>query len=79
MVTAVYARRQPEKSVLYEAVRENLESFLAMAEARSPDGRGLPKYVRQTFRRYLECGILAKGFARVRCPACGHDTLVAFS
>ena len=28
---------------------------------------------------YLECGILACGFCRARCPACGHDFLVAFS
>ena len=31
------------------------------------------------FRRYLECGILAHGFARVRCGQCGHDFLIAFS
>ena len=31
------------------------------------------------FRRYLECGILAQGFARARCEECGHDFLVAFS
>lgn len=31
------------------------------------------------FRRYLECGILAYGFARVRCGECGHDTLIAYS
>ncbi|HCS91900.1 MAG: hypothetical protein N838_03005 [Thiohalocapsa sp. PB-PSB1] len=31
------------------------------------------------FRRYLQCGILAYGFARARCPDCGHDFLVAFS
>jgi len=34
------------------------------------------------FRRYLECGILAHGFARARCGDCGdcgHDFLVAYS
>jgi hypothetical protein len=35
--------------------------------------------VEREFRRYLECGILADGFARARCPDCGHDCLVAFS
>jgi anaerobic ribonucleoside-triphosphate reductase len=35
--------------------------------------------VEREFRRYLECGILAYGFARARCPDCGHDFLVAFS
>jgi len=31
------------------------------------------------FRKYLECGIFAHGFARVRCDDCGDDFLVAFS
>ena len=31
------------------------------------------------FRRNLECGILAHGFARARCGQCGHDFLIAFS
>jgi len=31
------------------------------------------------FERYLRCGILANGFARVRCIACGDELLVAFS
>ncbi|NIV49573.1 MAG: hypothetical protein GWN46_23635, partial [Gammaproteobacteria bacterium] len=31
------------------------------------------------FRRYLECGILAHGFARARCSTCRQDFLVAFS
>ncbi len=33
----------------------------------------------EEFERYLECGVLANGFARVRCGDCGHDLLVAFS
>ncbi len=39
----------------------------------------MPAYVEREFRRYLECGILAYGFARARCPDCRHDFLVAFS
>ncbi|HZE98256.1 MAG TPA: transposase [Planctomycetota bacterium] len=31
------------------------------------------------FERFLDCGILAKGFVRVRCPECGYDTAVGFS
>jgi hypothetical protein len=29
--------------------------------------------------RYLDCGILQNGFARVRCGDCGHEYLLAFS
>lgn len=28
---------------------------------------------------YLKCGDLAEGFARVRCPDCHHEFLLAFS
>ncbi|MBE0549440.1 MAG: transposase zinc-binding domain-containing protein, partial [Rubrivivax sp.] len=31
------------------------------------------------FVAFLECGILAHGFLRLRCGDCGHDKLVAFS
>ncbi|NJD38040.1 MAG: hypothetical protein FIA89_06910, partial [Geobacter sp.] len=29
--------------------------------------------------RYLDCGCLHNGFARVKCDDCGHEYLVAFS
>ena len=42
-------------------------------------GASLPRFVAGEFERYLGCGILANGFARVRCQACGDELLVAFS
>jgi hypothetical protein len=71
-----YRRRRPEETVLYEAVRENLATLL---EEASQQGRGLPRYVERDFARYLECGVLAHGFARVRCESCEDEILVAFS
>jgi len=35
--------------------------------------------VKGAFERFLDCGVLAKGFVRVRCPECGYDTAVSFS
>ncbi|MSO63446.1 MAG: hypothetical protein EXQ50_15400, partial [Acidobacteria bacterium] len=37
--------------------------------------------MREVAEKFLACGILAHGFARVRCEAagCGHEYLVAFS
>ncbi len=77
MDVETYRRRSPEQSVLYQALREHLNTFLERAEDRS--GGGVPRYVRQSLFRYLDCGILAKGFVRVRCPGCGYDAAVAFS
>ena len=78
-VSAAYRRREPEKSVLWNLVNENLDTFLAAADARAQDGRSLPFYVRNAFTEYLRCGILQYGFARFLCPGCGHEIVVAFS
>ena len=50
-----------------------------LAERRDADGRGLPRYVDRELDEYLRCGILAHGFARLRCSACNDELLVAFS
>ena len=36
-------------------------------------------FTEREIRAYLECGVLAHGFIRVHCDACGHDRLFAFS
>jgi hypothetical protein len=58
-------------------VREHWKTFLAETEERA--GASLPRFVVGEFERYLGCGILANGFARVRCTACGDELLVGFS
>ena len=75
--TVQYERRRPEQTLLHRLVREHLETFLAQVEART--GTGLPAFVRDEFEGFLECGILAHGFLRVRCVDCAHEKLVAFS
>jgi len=77
LVTLVaYQRRQPERSVLFQIIHSHLRTFQAMTEE---SGRPLPRYVWQEFERFIACGDLARGFARVICPACRYDRLVAFS
>jgi hypothetical protein len=39
---AQYRRREPEKTVLHQVVRDELDAFLACARERSERGRGLP-------------------------------------
>ena len=73
----LHQRRRPAETVLYQLVQEHLETFLALAD--DPTGPGLPGYVERDFRKYLDCGILARGFARARCKDCGDDFLIAFS
>jgi hypothetical protein len=78
-----YNPRHPERTLLYKTVAEHFETWLELASAGQFDGQGdhhsPPAYVEKAFRKYLECGIFAHGFARVRCDDCGDDFLVAFS
>jgi len=67
-----YRRREPERSILYETVRTHWNTLLAEVAQRT-DGGSLPGFVVAEFERYLSCGILANGFARVHCDACGKD------
>ena len=75
--TVHYERRRPEQTILYELVQEHLETFLAQVEAST--GVPLPQFVKDEFDAFLECGILAHGFLRLRCAECAHEKLVAFS
>src|SRR5262252_2506442 len=72
-----YRRRTPERTLLYSTVRAHLKTFLAEMEGEA--GASLPRFVVGEFERYLGCGILPNGFARVRCTTCGDELLVAFS
>ena len=73
---ARYRPRCPSRSVLYRCVQEHLETWLAGCREGHDDEGSVRNYVQREFRRYLECGVLAHGFARARC---GHDLPVAFS
>ena len=73
-----YQPRRPEDSVLYQVVAEYLETFLEVSQD-PVAGRLLPTFVEREFRAFLGCGVLAHGFARVRCEGCGDSVLVGFS
>jgi hypothetical protein len=58
-----YERHDPEKALLHQVVREELESFLNRArEAGAPVAR----FVEREIRAYLDCSILAR--SRIRVP-----------
>ncbi len=59
--TAVYRRRDPATTVLYQVVQQNPETFLALCAEGDPAGDWLPGFVEADFRKYLDCGILAHG------------------
>ena len=72
-----YERRRREETILYQLIQEHVETFFAQVEAET--GSGLPDFVKDEFDAFLECGVLAHGFLRLRCEDCTHEKLVAFS
>lgn len=76
---AGYRPRDLSATVLHKVVREHLETFLLEARGGDPDGAGVPDFVEDELRRFLSCGSLAGGFARLKCEACGKERLVPFS
>lgn len=73
-----YRPRNAEHTVLYRVVDEHPDAFLEMARHHG-DGASLPAFVEQEFRDFLTCGVLAHGFARLRCTECALERLVPFS
>ena len=70
-----YCPRDPEHSLLYGVVAEQLETFVALQRAR---GRPVPGFVEDEFRSFLQCGVFEYGFLRLHCDACGKDRLLPF-
>jgi len=74
-----YVRRQPEDSTLYGVVRDHLPAVLQRARDHSEHGFGYPRFVEREFEKFLGCGLLCRGFVRVRCDHCADERMVAFS
>ena len=73
-----YRRHQPETTALYEVVRDNLETLYGAIDD-GVLGVRIPKHAPKELESYLDCGLLCRGFARLRCEDCRESLLVAFS
>jgi hypothetical protein len=59
-------------------VRDNLETLYGAIDDGALDVR-LPKHAKKELEAFLDCGLLCRGFARLRCPGCDESRLVAYS
>ena len=78
ITSGVYKPRDPRTTALYEVVRDNLETLYGAIEDGAIAVR-IPKHARKELEAYLDCGLLCRGFARLRCEECGESRVVAFS
>ena len=75
-----YRPRRPQDSDYYSCVEDYVESFVQIYDDRFSRDYGFWRpYIEKVIYRYLDCGDLQHGFARVRCNDCGHEYLLAFS
>ncbi len=76
----VYQPRNPKASAYYRCVEDHFEQLETVWDDRYQRRFGFWRpYVTDVIQRYLDCGDLHFGFARVKCEDCGHEYLLAFS
>jgi hypothetical protein len=77
---AVYRPRNPQSSDYYRCVEDYFETFVRIYDDHFSRQYGFGRpYLEKVVYRYLDCGDLHNGFARVKCKNCGHEYLLAFS
>ena len=76
----VYRPRHPQQSPFYQLVERFFPQFEAVYEERYQERYGFWRpIIGAVVRKFLECGDLKHGFARVRCPRCGEEFFVPYS
>jgi len=77
---ATYRPRHPERTVLYKALERDFEAYERIHTDRFEKRSGrLRPVVRRSVFADLDCGCLHGGFARMCCPRCRAEHLLAFS
>lgn len=80
MVTGAYKPRNPKASALYQCVQAHFAEFEAAYPTRYQGQYGFYRpVIGRVVEKFLGCGDLTRGFARVRCDTCRHEYLLAFS
>lgn len=70
----------PCKSPFFRLVSQHFEEFERVYPEKYADTYGYFRpVIGDVVRKYLVCGDLREGFARVRCDECGHEYLLPFS
>ena len=76
----VYKHRRPQASPLFRLVSDHLHRLQTVYDERFAREYGPWRpVVAQVADKFLACGVLDHGFARIRCDDCAHEYLLAFS
>ena len=76
----VYQSRNPRASDYFNCTEAHFEELEMLWDDRYERRYGFWRpYVMEVIYRYLDCGDLRCGFARVKCNDCNHEYLLPFS
>lgn len=76
----VYHPRDPKASDFYACVEDNFEELERVYDEKYQKQHGFWRpIVHEVICKYLDCGDLHQGFARVWCSACRSDFLLPYS
>jgi len=77
---AWYRARNPRATPLYRLFDAHFDEVRGQWEERYEQRYGFwRRFVDEQVMRYLDCGLFENGFARIRCPDCAEEYLLAFS
>jgi hypothetical protein len=75
-----YRPRNHEASPFFKVVRDYFDEFERVYPERFQNKYGFWRpVIHSSIDKFLKCGDVKQGFARVRCPECGEEFFVAFS
>jgi hypothetical protein len=76
----IYRPRYPQKTPFYQCIADHFEEFERVYDERYERQYGFWRpVIAEVIEKYLDCGDLTHGFARIRCDHCGASFLLAFS
>lgn len=75
-----YRARNPKMSPLWQCANRHYDHFEEIYPEQYQPRYGLLRpIIPEVVHKYLDCGDLARGFARIHCDHCEHEYLLAFS
>jgi hypothetical protein len=75
-LSPTYAQRTPESGKVFGLIQRNWLKFTAEAnQVEKPPAKHIVKEIEE----FLGCGVLARGFLRLKCDTCNSSRFVAFS
>ncbi len=78
--TPFYRPRNPSASPFFRIVQQYFDDFEKVYPERYEKKYGFwRKVIRSSIDKFLKCGDLKEGFARVKCKNCGEEFFVGFS